>query len=352
MIRLFSFVLFNLVSIYSFGQLKTNLQNLLSTKFQSYYIGGLNNYRPQYDLKIKKYDYKVSNKDEFLRAIKNADKYQVIFIDGNAEIDLSNMTTIFIKTGVKIVSDRGANGSKGARIFTKRSKIIPLFECGSYVHFIGLRIDGTDYNVYNNNVKKGSFQEDTYGAGITQGIRSQYTGLTITNCEFSGWTHAAVLVKGTGAKISYSYFHHNRRYGLGYGICVDGGSAQIIGNLFDFNRHSIASTGIRNSAYVVEHNIFLEHDSSHSVDVHGGKDRKDNTNLAGEQFYVNNNYFRLRGISNGAFVIRGIPSKKADFLDNTIEIIDNSSKNQSAKAKYIKQINASGKFTERNNILK
>src|SRR5690606_11323863 len=156
-----------IISLSCCGQTKFDSKNILKSKLNSNYIGGVNNYKPQFAAELKKYDYRVTNKETFLKAIKNAKKYQIIFIDGKADIDLSNEKTINIKTGIKIISDRGVNGSKGARLFTTNTEIFPLFNCGSEVSFSGLRIDGTDYDIYHKNIKKGSFKEDTYGVGLT-----------------------------------------------------------------------------------------------------------------------------------------------------------------------------------------
>jgi len=327
----------------------------LSSRFNNKYIGGLNNAKEVYPLKSRNYKYVVNDKEEFLLALKNVKAYESIFINGAAVIDLSDQPKLHVKTGVKIISDRGDKGSKGALLYTNNPKAFPLFECGSYVNFVGLRIMGNDNDIYHKGIKKGNdFRANTYGPGITQGIRSSYNNLLIENCELSGWTHTAILITGKNAKIIYSYIHHNRRHGLGYGINVDGGSATIEGNLFDYNRHSIASTGVRGSSYTVEYNVFLENGTSHVIDVHGGKDRKDNTNIAGDYFIVANNYFRLKPNSSEAFVIRGVPTKKADFSNNIIEVYN---KNKSAninftKEAFIKQNNAKGNFFYKNNKLR
>src|SRR5690606_36901636 len=293
---------------------------------------------PKYSGKI---DLVVKSKQEFLNAIKSDRKYYTIYVDDKLEIDLTDQKTLYVKTGVKIVSGRGVNGSNGASIKTTKNGAFPLFECGSFVMFYGLRIAGSDTNVYANNKKQTGLNADhknKYGVQISQGIRSQYKGLLVENCELLGWTHSAIIVKGPNASgtIKYSYIHHNRRHGLGYGITVDSRNATIEGNLFDYNRHDIASTGVANSSYTARNNIFLENGTSHSVDVHGGRDRKDNTNLAGKRFEVTNNTFILPS-NRPAFVVRGVPSEQALFADNKIIVsVASNNVNKSLKS-YAKE---------------
>ena len=345
-------IFFFLLISQSKGQPGFVSKSLLSSRYGDEYVGGMVNYKPSFSFKMPKYDYKVNNKNEFLQALKSVKSYGTIYIEGDSEIDLSDQKTINVRTGVKIISNRGNKGSLGARLYSNNPRIYPMFECGSYVNFIGLRIDGTDENVFFKNVEKKTFKENTYGPGVTQGIRTHNDGLVVSNCEFSGWTHSAIMIKGKNAKITHSYFHHNMRHGLGYGITVDGGHAVIQGNLFDYNRHSIASTGVKNSSYIVEYNIFLENGTSHVVDVHGGRDRKDNTDIAGKSFVVQNNWFRLKEKSGGAFVIRGIPTNRAVFSNNTVEIFDKNTASARDVNSYVRQNNAKGNFVSKNNVLK
>lgn len=297
-------------------------------------IGGISQGKTNYSKQVNKFDILVKNKDQFLAALKNSMPYSTIYIQDDANIDLTGQSSLGLKTGITLASGRGKIGSKGARIYTTKNGTFPLFECGSYVKIIGLRIEGPDKNIYFENKAfegKDAVSKNMYSTPISEGIRTSNPGLLIENCEISGWTHAGIVVKSGGkATIINNYIHHNRRYGLGYGINVDGGFADIESNLFDFNRHNIAGTGIKNSSYTAVNNVFLENGTSHAVDMHGGVDRKDNTNIAGSQIIVNNNYFLLK---NGvlAVLIRGVPTDKAEISNNTIVYI-NSTKPKNSKA--------------------
>ena len=77
-------------------------------------------------------------------------------------------------------------------------------------------------------------------------------------------------------------------------------------NLFDFNRHSIAGTGRPGCSYTARHNVELGTSLSHCFDMHGGRDRNDNTTIAGTTIRIHNNTFRA---PQTPVVIRGIPEK-------------------------------------------
>ena len=72
---------------------------------------------------------------------------------------------------------------------------------------------------------------------------------------------------------------HN--YGLGYGVEIDSGSVTIEANVFDHNRHDIASRGLPGAHYTATYNLVLDGAVQQSFDVHGGVDREDCTNIAG-----------------------------------------------------------------------
>ncbi len=134
----------------------------------------------------------------------------------------------------------------------------------------------------------------------------------------SGWSHAAVyLTEGIKHHIHHNYIHHNQREGLGYGVCLGYGediSALIEYNLFGYNRHSIAGTGVPGNSYEARHNIELGNSLNHNFDMHGGKDRKDGTDIAGERILIHHNTFMNPNVR--PIVIRGIPMDKAEIYNN------------------------------------
>lgn len=304
----------------------------------------------------------VSNKDEFLKVLKEVKKNEIIYIKDDAEIDLTSYKRVQLPSHVTFTSGRGINGSEGGLIFTN-APASPLFICGDNVSFSNLRIKGPDTEKYHQgkiHTGPDATRLNMYKNPVSKGIFTTKSNLKIENCELFGWTHSAVVVS-KGAKnaiVRNSHIHHNMRYGLGYGVTVDGGFVHIENNVFDYNRHDIAGTGIAGSGYEATNNVFLENTYSHSVDMHGGKDRKDNTNIAGTLIKVHNNTFKRIGNSR-AILIRGIPQEGAYLFNNTIEIINDKNvstlisdnKNLSI-SKYIQQINAKGNLEVYDNTIK
>lgn len=309
-------------------------------------------------------DFIVTNKAEFLKAIEKSNSHDIIYIKGNVSIDLSTERNIQIKGGVKLIGDRDIEHEiSGAVLFTDIAGVHPFFNIqGDNVLIYGITVKGNDGSIF---AKEDVFKRETpeyiknnyldlyyknmYATPVSSGIATRKNNLVIANCELCQWTYTAVYVqKGAqNIQILSCYIHHNQRFGLGYGVTVDQGEAIIKNNLFDFNTHSIASTGKKGSRYIVEDNIFCENgkENSWAVDMHGGKDRKDGTNLAGDFFIICNNIFYLTN-KRKAVVIRGV-SRLKSVIENNIIYKDNKSLIEDSKV--IEQINSKGNLEVKNN---
>lgn len=292
---------------------------------EEFYIGAINNPKIKdigggirYKGKLNQaISYKVGNKKELLTALKKAKYGQVIFVNNNAKINLSGEKHITIKEGVTLASGRGKNKSKGGLIYTDNLDTYPLFVTkGINVRITGLRIQGPDslrrVEEFKELDKEGKF----YSIPNSNGIRIIHDNCEIDNCEIYGWSHAGVHVKrnAQNAYIHHNFIHHNQRHRLGYGVSIYEGFALIKYNVFNWNRHHIAGSGFENCGYEASYNIVLENGSSHAFDMHGGGDRKDGTNIAGNQISIHHNTFYLK--SEKAIVIRGVPQKIAKIYNN------------------------------------
>lgn len=306
---------------------------------------------------------RVHNKAGLLKALKTAKSGETIYVVDTAEINLSGEETLIIPTNVTLASGGGKGGEGGALLYTNTNGTMPLFRMShKNGRITGLRIKGPDTGIYANGVnyfagksaqdKKINrlkyYRKNMYTVPVSQGIRVMETGAKIDHCELYGWTHAAIMIlkEGKEVQISNNNIHHNRRFGLGYGVCLDKGSAVIYDNTFDFNRHSIAGTGKPGTSYEVYNNVFYKHHKNWAVDMHGGKDRKDGTNIAGTSikvydnvFYINYNPKRVLGV-----VIRGVPQKKAVIKNNTFYLFADSKKTRvkPTPVMVIMQTNAQG----------
>jgi hypothetical protein len=167
---------------------------------------------------------------------------------------------------------------------------------------------------------------------------------TIDNNLFEYWNVAVgVLRPLTGLScrdsaapvtISRNYFNRNANEDAGYGVGMGAGCARIEGNLFNKNRHAVASSGFvgDRQSYVARHNYVLEGGFTvcnkglcywnQHFDVHGtGSDGYGGE--AGEYFEIARNtirgeqgYYQIQ--TRPAFMLRGTPTIGAYFHDNAV----------------------------------
>lgn len=311
-------------------------------------------------------DFIVDNKIDFLNALQLAEPYNVIYIKGNVEIDLSRSENILVKEGIKLVGDRDIKrGVVGAILFTRNSGVHPFFNVsGHNVLIYGITIKGDDGNVFAREDSFGGknreyiennylelYRSNMYSTPVSSGVATNMKNLIIDNCELSQWTYTAVYVqKGAeNIQIRNSYIHHNQRFGLGYGITIDQGEAIISNNTFNYNRHSVASTGRVGSRYTVENNVFCKGgNDTWAIDMHGGKDWKDHTNVAGDYAIVRNNVFYITG-KGQAFVIRGKSAKTSIISGN---VVYRDKKSLISAERVFEQLNATGNLEIDNNKVK
>ena len=291
-------------------------------------IGGGQGYRNV----ITKGDIQVRTVDELAAALKTVQSGQTVFIPGSTELDCTDVIFaedfhIDVPSGVTLAGDRGLQGSPGALIYSDAFATKPLIRIlGPNVRITGLRLRGPDPKRRLEHHKR-SFNPDRgddkqqheyyYRLPVSQGIRTDSDNLEVDNCELSGWSHVAVFLSaGRGHRIHHNFIHHNQLNGLGYGIShgYEAASSLIECNLFNFNRHSIAGTGAPGNSYEARNNIELGESLSHNFDMHGGRDRKDGTEIAGDLIRVHHNTFL--GSKVRAVVIRGIPREEARIDHN------------------------------------
>ena len=160
--------------------------------------------------------------------------------------------------------------------------------------------------------------------------------LEVDNCELWGWSHAAIYAKSSkDHRIHHNYIHLNRRTGLGYGVVLDAAEVLIDSNRFDQNRHHIAGTGKPGTSYEASYNLVLNPAGSHHFDMHGGRDRGDGTNIAGDVISIHHNTFAVARFA--AFLLRGIPQAGAKVYLNKFA--------HSRQAEAVRQINATGNLS-------
>ncbi len=270
-------------------------------------------------------DYTVKDLDALLAALAKAKAGQVVFIPAETLIDLTARVYIEglvleVPAGVTLAGNRGHRGSKGALLTSDALKTpVMIRPTGPGVRITGLRIAGPNPKRYLDHHRRafgpgGTRHKYYYKFPTSDGIRTEHPRLEVDNCEISAFSHAGIyLVKGDGHHVHHNFIHHCQYNGLGYGVCHNTASSLIEYNLFDWNRHSIAGTGRAGCSYVARHNVELGVSLSHCFDMHGGRDRKDGTDIAGTTIEIYNNTF---GAPQSPVVIRGVPQDKCEVHHN------------------------------------
>ena len=261
-------------------------------------IGGGEGYR---DI-LTSGDFVVQTRDELLEALGQGEPGQVVFVPGGAEIDIGGKMGIVIPAGVTLASDRGLNGSAGALLFNRTTSGTQFTVGGDHVRITGVRIEGP-------------FAGTERIAESAVGIITSHYATEIDNCEIFNWNIRAIGIRqgASRAFVHHNHIHHCQRSGYGYGVSVAGGDVHIIANIFDYCRHHIAASGPPGCSYQAAWNYFSENCTSSLVDMHGGRDRGDNTDIAGDWMLVHHNTF---GGPRRAIGIRGTPSQGAEIFNN------------------------------------
>lgn len=275
-------------------------------------------------------DHVAHSLDELLDALAKAQAGQVVFIPGEAEIDCTarvyiEQLVLEIPEGVTLAGNRGHEDSAGPMICSDALKTSPLIRAmGPNVRVTGLRIRGPNPKRYLDHHRR-SFSEKLadgttrghkyyYQFPSSRGIATEHSQLEVDNCDLSAFSQSAVfLSKGDGHHIHHNFIHHCQYHGLGYGVSHDVASSLIERDRFDSNRHSIAGTGRPGCGYEARHNVELGTSLSHCFDMHGGRDRKDGTTIAGTTIRIHHNTFRA---PQTPIVIRGVPRDICEVFDN------------------------------------
>lgn len=253
-------------------------------------------------------DIVVSTREELLSALEDANDGETIYVDDDAEIDLS-ASRITIPGGVTLASGRGRDGSSGALITAdeRALRLFQIFEEG--VRVTGLRLRGHQVGYYD--------PDGSAWSNDSLAIRA-YADCEIDNCELYGWTHAGIGIGQNGpdpidsaAHVHHCSIHDNMMEGLGYGIVVYRGDPLIEYNYFDENRHSIAGGGQAGCSYEARYNVQGPTNLLFGFEMHSP---------GGERIDIHHNTFELVERRDGrptpAVAIRGTPSDGATIESN------------------------------------
>lgn len=287
-------------------------------------------------------DFTVASEVELLDALGKARAGQTIYIDPAAELDFTDRVftdapfALRVPAGVTLASNRGLDGSPGALIASDAFQTSPLIEpAGPGVRISGLRLRGPDmkrrlafhHRVFYECAKGHDGGPEYYRFPNSDAVRTDHADLEVDNCEIFGWSHSGVTLQGgAGHRIHHNDIHHNQRMGLGYGVCTHKQARTLIEfNRFRDNKHHVAGSGEPGSAYEARHNVILpdselhlnpegtRYGQDHLFDMHGGRDRRDGTQVAASWLKIHHNTFIHTHV---AVVIRGVPEDVAEVHHN------------------------------------
>lgn len=279
--------------------------------------------------------YYVNTKEEFLYALSDVLPGEIIYINDSVTLDFSGDDEIIISTNnITIASGRGNNYSQGALLrkdvkqFTGAGTYEYFFKIySSNVRFTGLRFDGGSpfcdkefHNAvyYQGRIELADAYTDIYRP--SKGVYSDASFVEVDNSEFFGWRGSAVEAgeNGTNNYFHHNYIHNTCHHGLGYGAASAYGNnitVLIEANLFDKNRHSIAST-YDPTSYEARYNIQMSNSGSHSFDRHGNEDYTSGGNYT----IIHHNTFYTE---TGTFVYKAIGIRSPPNAENGGQIYNN-----------------------------
>jgi hypothetical protein len=274
-----------------------------------------------------------------------------VIVPRNSDFDLGGLGDIPLRKGIRLVGERGDLGRRPVlRTRDKRGRA--LFKIASPdVVVEGLHFQGPSADPAED-------QEDVFGIEVCQ-VPELFAGnpppVLIIDNELNAWPGGALHMFGSvqmiepdpdpnygprmrtedaaKVRVERNYIHHNARQGGGYGVVVGRASAYVtvMGNVFDFNRHTVTSSGYAYSGYVARFNYVLAGSYRYGesgyyarpFDVHGvattDEDRQARYwygGAAGEYFEIAHN--TIRGGNRSAFSLRGRPAKGVDFNANVL----------------------------------
>jgi len=277
-------------------------------------------------------NYNVSTTEEFLDATQKAQYGEVIFVKSGCVLDFSevarNGLQIELRPGVILASDRGFPCEDGFVNFGAVIRCVapaePLFIVHNDVRVTGLVFEGPNHDRLMEHHKRSFYTgrdkaHDYYYLHpfiLTRCLCIAGSNVRIDNCELSGFGCYSIALQPNARQIrvDHCYIHHNQTNGLGYGVSHSNDTESIVEYcLFNYNRHSIASSGAPVSGYIARHNIEMGVSLHHCFDVHGGSDRRDGTNIAGTYCEIYNNTFLADAYP---YLLRGVPEKYQHFHHN------------------------------------
>jgi hypothetical protein len=214
---------------------------------------------------------RVSSPRDLLLTLYNDQFTGRVIIPRDVQWNLTDFGNIPLRTGVQLIGERGALGSRPLLYTTSPTidnESYNLFTVvGNNVRVEGLHLRGPA------NGNRSSSQPFVSGIMVEQTLTEKTQdqsgfGVVIADNELEEWTKSGVQVESNVdsigreraglTRVERNYIHDNARDGGGHGVGVSRGSyVTIEGNVFDFNRHAVEAEGYC-GGYVARFNYVLQ----------------------------------------------------------------------------------------------
>lgn len=273
-------------------------------------------------------DNSVQSAYTFIEAVKAGNKTVCLL---NVALDLTSIDTdypIQIAGGTKILGTRSPNNTGSALFVTKND--FGFFSADSYHNLFNLAGDKITLNGLGIIGPKFSSTDESNNIGIR--IVSKI-GIDIGNIEIAGWSQWAIDIRDPENRLDKanfkdvyihdSYIHNNQNTDEGYGIGLgESAYAFIERNVFDFNRHSIAThLGDTPVGYYAYRNLVLKGGGqhghfyhTHQFDMHGTNGSDHKGGHAGEYVELGENTMQYD--KGNGYYLRGTPTIKTYAYNN------------------------------------
>lgn len=264
----------------------------------------------------------VTTADGLVTAMGNATSGEVIFMPGDAQIDLSAYNNIdFGASGCTLASDRGYQGSNGAYLHADNylsSHPDSLFAINQNdCRLTGFQLEGPEQHhiPYDSSKRAG-------GIWLKGGNNGEADNIHITGFPLAAFKVAGSSYPNNTYHIHHCHIHDNAMEGLGYGMELYDSHTLIEHNLFDGHRHSISGFGIDTNSYEARYNVVGPISYGHSFDMHNWDENGGSKSVAGDHINVHHNTFMFtqETVAEGsegdeAVKIRGV-SQNQSYIEN------------------------------------
>ncbi len=248
-------------------------------------------------------DYVVNSKSGLESALSSAGPDDVVWVENDAEIDLTGEQDLELSSGATLASARGIDGKRGALLHVDEGMDGGvLFKCAneSDVRFTGLQLRGP--HPYYFCPDGGEPYDDAYVVELATAIwnYSSDGGYTaeIDNCHLWGWSERAIAAGANSYEnsihVHHCSIHHNAIEHLGYGIDLNNGPDHLIEyNYFEMNRHAITGFGQPTNGFEARYNYVGggAETIDHPFDMHCQEWNGDYAHNAGGTTYIHHNTF-------------------------------------------------------------